>query len=147
MHGWLRAPARAFAEVMFDRGGGVPADRLDWTERELDAMLAAAGGRTRLAFGAVMIALELLPALFSGGPSRFSRLAPPARLAYLERIDASGLAILLALPKALLGLTYYEHPDALAETGYDGGCLRGESPAAPLVALGARRAAGGEVQP
>jgi hypothetical protein len=38
---------------------------------------------------------------------------------------------LLALPKAMLALVYYEHPDALAETGYDGKPLV----SAPPVAL------------
>ncbi len=134
-----RSTARALALGLFDRGDGISDARLDWLEADVAAFLAAAGPKTSFLFGLVLTAIELLPPWFGAGPSRFSRLAPANRLAFLERLDASRLAVLIALPKAVLSLCYYEHPDALRETGYDGGCMVGELPAGTgLVQLGPR---------
>ena len=57
--------------------------------------------------------------LFAKRLGRLSLLAPELQLKALEGLDGSQLAPLLALPKAMLSLVYYEHPDAMAETGYD----------------------------
>lgn len=119
----LAAPLLALGQDLYDRGGGVPRDRLAWAVAEADDFLAHAGPRTTLFFALAMLAVEWGPVLMSAGLGRMSRLTPERRRAYLERLDRSNLAILLALPKALLSLVYYEHPEALAETGYDGACL------------------------
>lgn len=134
-----RAPVRALALALFDRGGGVPADRVEWALDDLASFLAHAGPRTSTLFSVAVALVEWAPAVISGRVSRMSRLSPVERDRYLERLDASRWAILLVLPKALLSLVYYEHPDALRETGYDGTCLVGAIPDdVGLVSLPAR---------
>ncbi len=124
----LHGPMRALAKGLFDTGAGIPEQRLDWMLQDADAFLSAAGPKTGALFVGVMAALESMPVLLGEGPRRFSRLSPPARARYLERLERSRLSALIALPKAVLGLVYYEHPDAAAETGYDGDCMLGELP-------------------
>lgn len=133
----LERTVRALAEGLFDRGQGLPADRLTWLLTDLESFLGHAGPRTRGLFVLVVAVLEWLPLLVLGRPTRLSRLPSPARLLFLERLEQGPFAILLALPKAAMSLTYYEHPDALKETGYDAQCLHGENPA--LVQLRGER--------
>lgn len=112
------APARALAVSLFDAGRGIPAARLDWLLADVDDFTGRAGAKARTGFLATLLILEWIPLLF-GVFGRMSRLAPEARVRYLERVDRSGLAALIAVPKAVLGLCYYEHPDVLAELGFD----------------------------
>lgn len=136
----LAPSVRAFASGMFDTGDGIPADRLDWLQEDVEAFLAHAGPRTTFLFTLVMVLLEWAPPFVLGRPRRFSKLTPKERLRFLERVDASRLAALIAAPKAVLSLCYYEHPEALRETGYDGGCLMGDLPGGTgLVKLSLRR--------
>lgn len=111
-------PIRALAESLFDHGAGIPAARLDWLIDDLGDFLGRAGPKTRTFFLVTLMLLEFLP-LFFGFFGRMSRLHGEKRVAYLNRLDHSALAALIALPKAMLGLIYYEHPDAVLETGYD----------------------------
>lgn len=120
---------RALALGLFDGGDGIPRERLDWVLQDLEGFLGHAGPRTRGLFVVVMAVIEWLPPLLSLNLRRLSRLGPTERAHFLERLETSRFAILLALPKAALSLTYYEHPEALAETGYDGTCLHGDNPA------------------
>ncbi|MBI2374243.1 MAG: hypothetical protein HYV07_09600 [Deltaproteobacteria bacterium] len=128
----LAPAAIALASALFDPGSGIPAGRLDWTLEEVDQLSIASGLKTRTLFFVTLFLVENLTFLF-GHPAKLSDLEPAARLEYLRRLDASSLAALLALPKALLALVYFEHPDALAETGYDGRPLI-ERPTLPKVA-------------
>lgn len=125
---WLTGAMIAIAYGFFDRGEGIPEDRLRWMIGDVDHFLMKAGWKTRSLFIIDMTAIELLPPLMIGRLCRFSRLKPKDRAKYLKKMDESRFCILLALPKAIQGLCYYEHPDALAETGYDGTCLIGEMP-------------------
>lgn len=122
---------------LFDHGEGLPADRLTWLLTDLESFLGHAGPRTRGLFVLVVAVLEWLPLVVLGRATRLSRLSSTARLEFLERLERGPFAILLALPKAAMSLTYYEHPDALKETGYDAQCLHGENPA--LVQLKGER--------
>lgn len=132
----FRAPLAALALGLFDRGQGVPETRIDWMIEEVESFLEHAGSRTAWIFLFALAVLELFPLLLLGEFARMSRLSPLRRAEYLERFDRSRLAIVLALPKALLAIVYYEHPDAVRETGYDGGCMIGKMPeAVELVQL------------
>jgi hypothetical protein len=121
-------PLVALALALFDRGPGIPADRLEWALRDIESFLEHAGPRTSFLFGLAVTALEWLPLVFIGRPSRMSRLQADLRLRYLQAVDRSALAGALLLPKAILSLVYFEHPDAVRETGYDGTCLIGDLP-------------------
>jgi hypothetical protein len=125
---FVEAPLGALARGLYDRGEGVPEERLEWAVRDLASFLAHAGPRTTFLLALTTLAVEWLPIFFIGRFARLSRLPPDARARYLEKLDASRLSIALVLPKALLGLVYYEHPDAVRETGYDGQCMLGELP-------------------
>lgn len=125
---FFRAPLGALALGLFDRGKGVPETRIEWMIEEVESFLDHAGSRTTCLFLLAVALLEWLPLLFLGRIARMSRLNPLQRAEYLERFDRSRVAIALALPKALLALVYYEHPDAARETGYDGGCMIGSMP-------------------
>ncbi|MCC7386755.1 MAG: hypothetical protein IT384_33275 [Deltaproteobacteria bacterium] len=114
----FRRPAVGLAESLFDRGQGLPPERVRWMLDDLADFLGHAGHKTELFFLITLFLIEYLPPLF-GRFSRMSRLPLPARVAYLERLDRSRLAALIALPKAMLGLIWYEHPESLLETGYD----------------------------
>lgn len=116
---FAHAPARALARALFDAGRGIPEARLDWMLADVDDFTGRAGAKTRLGFLAALLVLQWSP-LFFGAWGRMSALTPEARDRYLERLDRSALAVLIALPKAVLGLCYYEHPEVVAELGYDG---------------------------
>lgn len=116
--------AGALAACLFDHGQGVPADRLRFALVDVDDFTRRAGWKTRLAFLASLLLLEWLWPLAFGFFGRFSRLALERRLHLLERIEDTQLAPLLVLPKAMLCLVYFEHPDALKEIGYDAKPLR-----------------------
>lgn len=91
---------------------------MDWLIEDLGDFAGRAGPKTRTFFLLTLMLVEFLP-LFFGFFGRMSRLPIEKRLAYLEKLDHSAIAAVIALPKALLGLIYYEHPEALLETGYD----------------------------
>lgn len=116
---YLAGPARALAACLFDAGRGVPEDRLGFALEDVDDFTRRAGKKTRLAFVASLLLLEWLWPLRFGVLGRFSSLPLQRRLHVLERIEDSGLAALLVLPKAMLCLVFFEHPAALKEIGYD----------------------------
>lgn len=128
------------ATIVAEPGAPVPPDRLDFTVSELRLYAASMGRQTRLAFGLALLVVQLAPLFLIGRLSRFTNLADAGRLRCLERLETSPLGLLLVLLKTMVCFVYYEHPDALASTGYDGvGLLgpahvEGASPLAPLVA-------------
>src|SRR5690349_8685769 len=106
-----RAPVRALALTLFDRGGGAREAyeaRIDWAIADLAEFLAYAGPRTTFALTVTAWVIELAPIFIVKKLSRMSRLEPADRLAYLEAVDQTRLAIMLILPKALLSLVYFE---------------------------------------
>ncbi|MBI4817836.1 MAG: hypothetical protein HY791_16365 [Deltaproteobacteria bacterium] len=130
----LAPAAVGLAEALFDRGAGIPADRIEWTLHEVDELSIASGFKTRALFLVTLFLVEHLSFLF-GELAKLSDLDLRSRVRYLARLDASPLAALVALPKALLCLVYFEHPEALRETGYDGKPMiehaQAEAPSAP----------------
>ena len=72
--------------------------------------------------------LAWLPVFFIGRLGPLAKLDPDHATRYLEKLDRSRLAALLALPKALFSLVYFEHPDSLKEIGFDNSCMMGELP-------------------
>jgi hypothetical protein len=124
----LKAPLKALARGLYDRGEGIPDARLDWAVNDLASFLLHAGPRTSFLLALATLVVEWLPLFYIGRFSRMSRLRKDLLDRYLAKFDQSRLAILLVLPKALLSFVYYEHPDAIRETGYDGQCLIGELP-------------------
>lgn len=116
---WSHAPIRSLARALFDRGSGIPADRLEWMIQDLGDFMAGAGPKTRTAFLLNILVLDLLAPVLRRKLGRLRSLPPEDTVALLEQLDESNLAILLPLPKAMLALIYYEHPEAIRETGYD----------------------------
>lgn len=112
---------REVARSMVDPGGGVPEARLDWTMAQIREFARASGPRTRLALRfCLFFAQWLAPLLVLGRAARFTSLDAAHRAELLEKME-SGRFVLLFVPlKAFICMNYFEHPDALAETGYDG---------------------------
>src|SRR5437660_10200938 len=93
----LKAPLVALARGLFDRGEGVPDERLDWAVNDLASFLAHAGPRTSFLLALTTAVVEWCPLFFIGHFSRMSRLPSAARSRYLEKFDRSRLAIILVL--------------------------------------------------
>lgn len=127
------------ATIVAEPGAPVPPERLDFAVSELRLYASSMGGQTRLAFGLALLVVQLAPLFLIGRLSLFTNLPAPGRLSCLERLEAGPLGLLLVLLKTMVCLLYYEHPDALAATGYDAvGLLapahvEGASPLARLV--------------
>ena len=119
------AIVRAVAATLFDDGGGVPDERIAFTLRGLRAYLERAGLQTRMAFRAALLVVQFAPLLLLGRLHRFVRLAPAERARCLLRLETSRLGLVLVLLKTTLCLHYFEHPEVLARTGYDGQGLIG----------------------
>jgi hypothetical protein len=125
-----KAVARALAEAMFDDGttDGM-AERLAWTIDELDKLLGFAGYVTRFGLKVLLFVLQVLPVFMGFGFARMSGLKRKQRLAFLESVEQSRVPFVSTAYfawKTALTVTYFEHPDALLETGYTGTCLLGE---------------------
>lgn len=128
------AVARAIAATLFEADAlhPVPRERLDFALQELRAYVSKVGLQTRLALGAAFFVLQHAPFLLIGKIRRFTRLSGEARRKYLEKLERSRFGIVMVLVKTLLSFVYFEHPDALAGTGYDAQGLLG-----PAYAVGA----------
>lgn len=137
-----RRVLRAVAEGLFSEPDHqVPADRLDWLEVECDDFLAATTGLTRTIVWLALTVLQLSPPLSIWTPRFMTGCTIEQRQKCLERIESSPLvfvSLLVALIKAFLSSMYFEHPDALAETGFDGACVTGSRPDRPLDPAQAR---------
>jgi hypothetical protein len=84
-----------------------------------DAWLARAPRINRMALRAVLLALEIAPRL-TRAHARWRRLAPPQRLALLERIShrPGGHALVEAL-RAVAAVSYYGDAHVSALLGYE----------------------------
>ena len=127
---------RAVAECLFSDGTvAVPEGRLDWLMADLDDYLRATAGTTRLVLRLSTWLLQFSPWLALRRPRRLTSLPVERRLLCLQRLATSRVALvalLFGVAKIVLAMLYFEHPEALAETGYDGDCLRGANPSAGL---------------
>lgn len=120
------AVTRAVLCTLVDAGPGtVPEDRVAATLRELRAYLARVGLQTRLAFRAALLVVQLSPLLLRQSWRRFVRLSPAERTRCLARLERSRLGLVVVLLKTTLCLHWFEHPEVLARTGYDGQGLLG----------------------
>lgn len=116
---------KEIARAMVDPGDGVPEERLDWTIGEIRVFASRAGFKSRVAVWFAVHFVQLLgPLLVLGRFRRFTSLPHPDRSELLAKME-SGRFVLLFIPlKAFICMHYYEHPAALAETGFDGKPLR-----------------------
>lgn len=111
---------RVFAEACFDDGTpGLPA-RLDWLMGDYADFTQSIGTKSRIGFAAAAFAVQWLPLFFVGRPLPMTWLAPETRRRYLEKLEASALTFLITALKLPLSMVYFEHPDVMARTGYDG---------------------------
>ncbi len=123
----LRAATRAFAEALFSDGASPPpADRLDWMLDEVSDFLAHSGPQARAVFQASILGITSTAPLSIGKVPPLARLSLADRVRAVERFEASPLGLAVLGAKAICSLAYYEHPDAAAAIGADGGCLTEE---------------------
>jgi len=137
-----RRVLRAVAEGLFSEPDRpVPADRLDWLEIECDDFLAATTGLTRTIVWLALTVMQLSPPLSIWTPKFMTSCTIEQRQKCLHRIESSPIvlvSLLVALLKAFMSSMYFEHPEALAETGFDGQCASGPRPDRPLDPAQAR---------
>lgn len=120
IRGWYLRVVRAFAEVLFDDGTGVPPERLDWVAREYGAFAAHVGAKTRTGFKAAIFAIQFFPVFFVGIPLPMTMLSMAQRRRYLERLERSTWTFLVTAVKIVLCTRYFEHPDVVPTLGFDG---------------------------
>lgn len=127
--------ARSIASALFDDGAaGVPEDRLAHVARELRAHFLRMGHQTRLAFRASLWMVQLSPILWRVRLRRFVGLSLPDRIRFLTWLETSRFGLVLVLLKTVFGTLYFEHPDALAHSSYDGQGLLGPAVINPSAA-------------
>lgn len=115
------AALRVFAQAVFSTDAGPPPDaRLDWLLRELTDFLGHAGPRARFIVRLALFAVWWGAPLFVGAWPTLGRLAPARRIEALTRMEESFASAPILAVKAFLCVTWYEHPDAMAEVGYVG---------------------------
>ncbi len=115
---------RQVSEALFYRGAPVPADQLDFIEREAMTTLILSGRRARLLFSLALFAVGWLAPLWIRRLPPLSRLPLPQRIVALTRFEDSplGAPLLLGL-KAVLCFIFYEQPGPLATLGRPPGCM------------------------
>lgn len=131
--------ARSLAATLFDDGSGVPADRLDFAMGELQGYAARAGRLTRLALRFAFWVLQLTPLFLCGIFRRFTSVSADIRQRCVGKLEGTRLGLVVVLLKTVLSMVYFEHPDALASTGYDAEGLLGpawaQGSASPVAKL------------
>ncbi len=145
------AVVRRVMETLFDEGSGsLPEERVAFVFASLRPWFARAGLQTQMAFRGALLVVQFSPLLFLRRLQRFVRLGAAERARCLVGIERSRrLGLLMVLLKTALGLHYFEHPEMLARTGYDGEGLLGPAWArdggSPLPATGSKlQVVGGE---
>jgi hypothetical protein len=120
---------RSIAEALFwDGREPVPAERLDWMLVELEDYLAATTGMTRTVVYIALTFIQVSPPFSIWKPRFMTACSIQERLVCLERLEKSPIVfstLLAVLTKAVLSTIYFEHPDAMRESGFDGTCARG----------------------
>lgn len=117
--------ARALTATLFDDGSGVPVERLDYAMTELAGYAARVGRVTRLALSLALWVMQLAPFLFLGVFRKFTGASVEIRQRCLRKLENSRLGLVMVLLKTVLSMIYFEHPEALASTGYDAQGLLG----------------------
>mgnify|MGYP001306813955 CR=1 FL=1 len=117
--------ARALTATLFDDGSGVPAERLDYAMAELVGYASRVGRVTRLALSFALWVMQLAPFLLFGIFRKFTSASAEIRQRCLRKLEGSRLGLVVVLLKTVLSMIYFEHPEALASTGYDAQGLLG----------------------
>ena len=114
--------ARAVAATLFHRGarGEVPQERLVFFQRELHAYARSLTTLASLALHAALLGAQLSPLIFGIRARRFVRCDRAEQTAALHALETGRLGLAMVLLKVTSTLLYFEHPAALAETGFDG---------------------------
>jgi hypothetical protein len=94
---------------------------------ELDLLLIAAGWRSGGSYRLLLWAVTWLAPLTILRPGPLWRLGISDRVQALKKMEGSPAASLVLAMKAVLCLIYYEHPEAVRETGYELACQGGMS--------------------
>lgn len=115
---------REIARTLVDAGDGVPEGRLDFLVEDLRDFVSHFNVITRWVTRFAVIFVQLCPLLIIGRLSRFTKLDPEERLRCLETLENGPFGLSLVALKTFICLIYFEHPDALKETGFDGKALR-----------------------
>lgn len=116
------------ASVLFATQEGPPPDaRLNWTVYQVADILSRVRGRGALVYRLSLVVVSWVAPLLIFRLPTLRRLSFDQRVRALSRAEKSPLGLMLFAIKALLCITYYEHPDAALEISFDGkGLLEGD---------------------
>ena len=116
--------ARAFAEALFATADGpAPPARIAWLVDDLRDFLGRAGGNARMILQGCLLACDIIAPLFIRRAPTLTDLSVPDRIAALERVEHSALGPIALVPKAILCMLWFEHPDTQRETDTAPSCL------------------------
>jgi hypothetical protein len=130
-----RVALYAICEALFSGDAGPPPKaRVEWLVDDAEDFLREAGSRATRSIKLLLVLVVWLAPWFALRPTALRAMPLELRVRVLDRMERSFAGALIVALKAALCIVYYEHPDAAAEIGFDGGCLvepaeEGASPA------------------
>ena len=134
-----RRVIRAIAEALFfDGEQAPPMHRLDWLEDDVDDYFSSISSTTQVGLSFGLFVIQHSPLFVSARLRRLTQLPVGDRVAYLEHLESSRvmpITMLFYLVKVMISAVYFEHPEALRETGFDGQAMIGERLDHPLAPL------------
>lgn len=111
----------ALASVLFATDDGPPPEkRLYWVVFQVSDILGKVRGRGAFVYRLSLFVVAWLAPLMIFRLPTMRRLSFEQRVRALRRFEQSPFGLMLFAIKALLCITYYEHPDAAREIGFDG---------------------------
>ena len=111
----------ALASVLFATDAGAPpAERLNWVVFQVSDILSKVRGKGAFVYRLSLLVVAWVAPLMIFRFPTMRRLSFEQRVRALGRFERSPLGLMLFAIKALLCITYYEHPDAVREVGFDG---------------------------
>ncbi len=119
----------AVADALFAKGPDDEA-RVRWAVNELCDLLVRAGTRGSRTYRAALFGVSLLAPLFIKKLPPLRKLSRADRISALEKFENHPLGAPLFVVKSMLCISYYEHPEAARQVGWD---------TRPLVAKGVAR--------
>ena len=131
----LARGVEAVGAALFASHAGPPDPRrLRWLGWRVESWLRDVGGRGALVFRVSLFLMVWLAPLLVVRVGPLWALRPASRHLALDRWERSPLGMTLFAVKAILCIHYFEHRDAAAEIGFDGGCAHVPAADAPAHA-------------
>lgn len=114
----------AVSEALFTTDAGPPpSGRIEWLVDDAEDFLREAGRSTTRSIKLLIVLVASLAPWFAMRPTPLRSMPLELRIRVMDRMERGPTGALIVALKAALCIVYYEHPDAAAEIGFDGGSL------------------------